>query len=188
MDDAIIMSEPRHFLDLTDLPAEALRGLCYIRGMLLERTQNGIRLVPHRSFAGLMTLYEGNYQRLRRLIPELARPPARACSMVDGDLDLYLETLERCPYTTTLRLTYWFESDGAALDPDPDLIVRVYHDARMAEATSCRHYHRHRVLRPFLTPGGEEVSRRWSRNLMFHKWLEFCLEHGHRLTHERETV
>jgi uncharacterized protein len=157
--------------------------------MLIECTQNGIRLVPRRSFAGLMTLYESNYQRLRRLLPVLGQPPEQACSMVDGDLDLHLETLERCPYTTTLRLTYWFESelDGQA-DPDPDLIVRVYHDARMAEATSCRHYHRHRVLRPFLTPGGEEVSRRWSRNLMFHKWLEFCLERGHRLDHERATV
>ncbi|MDQ2068395.1 DUF1249 domain-containing protein [Natronospira bacteriovora] len=127
-----------------------------------------------------MSLYEGNYRRLRTLVEALDAPPAHAISRVPGDLPLHLEVLERCPYTSTLRLTYWFDADREPVWPDPDLIVRIYHDARMAEVTSCCEFHRHRILRPWVTPGGEEIRQRWARNQMFHKWLEFCIENGHR--------
>lgn len=155
--------------------------------MLVETTQQGIRLVPRRSFAGLMTLYETNYLRLGRILADHRDPPGRALSRVPGDLDLHLETLERCRYTTTLRLTYWFD-DGRSVRPDPDLIVRLYHDARLAEVTSCCEYHAHRILRPWYTPGGEEIRERWARNQMFHKWLEFCIDRGHRLIDSREVT
>lgn len=148
--------------------------------MLIEKTGKGIRLVPRRSFAGLMTLYENNYHRLGQILGSLTDPPDQGLSRVAGDLDLHLETLERCRYTTTLRLTYWFAGERGSY-PDPDLVVRLYQDARMAEVTSCCQYHTHRILRPWHTPGGEEIRQRWARNQMFHKWLEFCIEHGHRL-------
>lgn len=147
--------------------------------MLIEADREGIRLVPRRSFAGLMTLYESNYRRLTALVAALSHPPDHAISRVAGDLPLYLEALERCRYTSTLRLTYWFEGDAGEAWPDPDLVVRVYHDAGLAEVTSCCEFHRHRILRPWVTPGGEEIRERWARNQMFHKWLEFCLERGH---------
>lgn len=155
--------------------------------MLVQADKQGIRLVPRRSFAGLMTLYESNYLRLARLVVPLSDPPDEAVSRTRGDQPLHLETLERCRYTSTLRLTYWFGHDGQAL-PDPDLIVRVYHDARMSEVTSCCEFHRHRILRPWITPGGEEIRERWARNQMFHKWLEYCLERGHRLAESEVTV
>ncbi len=148
--------------------------------MLIQTDKQGIRLVPRRSFAGLMALYESNYHRLAQLIEPLDDPPARARSHVVADPVLHLETLERCRYTATLRLTYWFDSEHGLL-PDPDLVVRIYQDARMAEVTSCCEFHRHRLLRPWVTPGGEEIQERWARNQMFYKWLEFCLEKGHRL-------
>jgi len=149
--------------------------------MLIEADREGVRLVPRRSFAGLMNLYENNYRRLSVLIDPLRYPPDEAVSSVQDDLDLHMQVLERCPYTITLRLTYWFEAEQGCL-PDPDLIVRLYHDARVAEVTSCCEFHRHRVLRPWITPGGEEIRQRWTRNQMFHKWLAFCLEKGHRLS------
>lgn len=155
--------------------------------MLIDTDRQGIRLIPRRSFAGLMTLYEDNYRRLRQLIDPLADPPEEAVSCVTDDPDLHMEALQRCPYTTTLRLTYWFRGEHEWL-PDPDLIVRIYHDARVAEVTSCCEFHRHRLLRPWITPGGEEIRQRWTRNQMFHKWLEFCLEKGHRLTAMTEVV
>jgi uncharacterized protein YqiB (DUF1249 family) len=57
--------------------------------------------------------------------------------------------------------------------------VRIYHDARLGEALSCRREHAHKALgavRP--TPRGE-LERRWSMNIMLNKWLEFCIDHGH---------
>ena len=51
------------------------------------------------SFVGLMALYESNYLRLRRLIPELDRIDGCFHSRVVGDCDLHVEILEYCRYT-----------------------------------------------------------------------------------------
>jgi uncharacterized protein YqiB (DUF1249 family) len=45
---------------------------------------------------------------------------------------------------------------------------------------ACRSHHLHRALKAFDTGPGEELSRRWIRNCMLNKWLEYCADHGHR--------
>lgn len=145
------------------------------------------RMTRPGSFAGLMTLYESNYIRLGWLLSDRVSPPASTVSDVPGDLPLYLTLLERTRYTTTVRLTYFFEEDGERI-PDPDLRIRLYHDARLAEAMACTHRHRHAALRR-LDPGpGGELSRRWVRNVMLNKWLEYCTDLGHRFRSTRPTL
>lgn len=121
-----------------------------------------------RSFAGLMALYESNYRRLQRLLPELDVPFETAVSRAAGDRDLHLRVLERCPYTLTLHLTYWFDGDGGERHADPDLAVRVYRDAQLAEATRRDAHSCHAAL-----------AEQWQRNLLLNKWLAFCLQQGH---------
>ena len=80
--------------------------------------------------------YESNYIRLRAFAPvlvELGGRAGRFISHVPGDVPLHVALCERSRYTTTLHMTYFFEQEGE-LVPDPDLSVRIYHDARMAEA------------------------------------------------------
>ena len=140
-----------------------------------------------RSFAALMTLYESNYIRLRALVPELmllGKDAGAMVSNVPGDVPLHLSLRERSRYTTTLHLTYFFQ-DGVGLIPDPDLYVRIYQDARMAEALACGAQRRHPHLAPFETERGSELERRWSRNMMLNKWLEYCADRGHRLVPSR---
>lgn len=132
-----------------------------------------------RSFTGLMSVYDSNYIGLNRLLGQAV--PAQGAVLVSNradDLPLQLDCIERCRYTTTLKLTYWFEEGGMRV-PDPDLLVRIYHDARMAEAMQCRHNRRHPLLRRFATGHGGELQRRWNINLMLNKWLDYCLERGH---------
>ncbi len=134
------------------------------------------------SFAGLMTLYESNHVRLKWLLPEL---PGHHCCLVSTtptDMSLYLRVVEVSRYTTTLVLTYLFQ-EGPLLAADPDLTVRVYHDARMVEAMGCTDRHRHRALQQFATGQGSELERRWVRNIMLNKWLEYCADHGHQFSH-----
>jgi uncharacterized protein len=135
------------------------------------------------SFVGLMVLYESNYIRLRQLITapwaafQVGAPPR--CSTPREDCPLYLSVDERGPYTLTFTLTYRFAVEGLAPDgvderPEPDLQVRVYQDARLAEALRCGAW-----------PGGHngsaaKVGERWRRNIMLNKWLDYCLERGHR--------
>ncbi|MFB3063471.1 MAG: DUF1249 domain-containing protein [Gammaproteobacteria bacterium] len=63
---------------------------------------------------------------------------------------------------------------------DPDMTIRIYHDARLAEAMACSWVHRHEILRQFDTGCRQEVDRRRVRNSMLNKWLEYCAETGHR--------
>lgn len=131
------------------------------------------------SFTALMHLYESNYLRLHWLLEDVAGLPDEQCSRVTADLPLHLSVIDRSRYTTTLRLTYFFE-DARDCVADPDLTVRVYHDAGLAEAMACRNRHLHHALRRFDTSAGDELGRRWARNSMLNKWLEYCHDHGHR--------
>ena len=134
-----------------------------------------------------MHLYESNFVRLQWIVEDLHELPDESRSTTDGDLPLHLSVLERNPYTTTLRLTYWFE-DGGVRVPDPDLTVRVYHDAGLAEVMACRRLHIHRALKAFDTAPGDELSKRWVRNSMLNKWLEYCADHGHRFARSPAAV
>lgn len=130
-------------------------------------------------FVGLMTLYESNYLRMSWLVadPRAVRSPASS-SVGDG-CDLYLIPLEHSRYTSLLRLTYEFREDGGTTH-EPDLEVCVYHDARLAEVRSLRGVERHPAMRRWQERLARELDRRWARNMMLNKWLEYCAECGHR--------
>jgi len=132
-----------------------------------------------RTFAGLMELYESNYIRLRNLAPELDAMADHSVSHVAGALDLHLQLLERCRFTTTLGLTYHFhEEDGAF--PAPDIRVRIYHDAQVAEVIACgrrrglHHAEYNRLHHNY------SLTEKWRMNRFLHKWLGYCLRQGHR--------
>ena len=132
------------------------------------------------SFVSLMTLYESNYIRLRSLLGDARGLVGRAVSRAPGDLDLHVEALEHSPYTTILRLTYLFEEAGSAV-ADPDLEVRVYHDARLAEASRCARWVRHPGLAGLRDGLPLALGERWLRNMLLNKWLDYCAERGHRI-------
>lgn len=130
--------------------------------------------------AHLLELYERNYRMLRRLLPRLHThaPRQRAISRSEHDCPLHLEVVERDRYTQTLRLTYEF-TDGAGVRRQPDLWVRLYDDAGVAEALECSQ-------RPPWAAADEAdpaahayLSAQWRRNLLLHKWLDYLLERGH---------
>jgi uncharacterized protein YqiB (DUF1249 family) len=134
-----------------------------------------------RSFVALMGLYESNYIRLSWLAGELAALAGRHRSVVAGDCDLLLTMTERSPYTSTVNLTYLLpEGDGET--QFPDMRVRVYHDAHLAEAQEWAGTHAQPVLKALRTHAERELDQRWARNVMLNKWLEYCVERGHRFS------
>jgi uncharacterized protein YqiB (DUF1249 family) len=130
------------------------------------------------SFTGLMTIYESNYIKLSQLTTAFDWSGWSMVSSTPRDKDLHAQLLRREPYTTTLKLTYWFEESGDVLVPDPDLILRVYHDARLAEAVSGRDRHTHHKLRELAGDSGAELDRRWRINMMLNKWLDYLFDVG----------
>lgn len=130
-------------------------------------------------FGNLMELYEKNYMQLRLLIPQLKQGPiSTAVSRVPGCLTLYMQLTEQSPYTSTLRLTYRFVSRGEP-NPrgiaEPDLYIRVYHDARSAEVLSGLLHGQQHI--PRKTRG---LEGSWKLNRFLYKWLRYLLFRGHR--------
>jgi uncharacterized protein YqiB (DUF1249 family) len=132
-------------------------------------------------FVALMQLYESNYLRLRQLCGEPAHLAGQRLSQVGRGCALRMQVLERSAYTVTLHLTHLF--DGAQglpagpvqLSTYPDVVLVVYCDARLVQAREWAEV-------PPVAGGGErELHRRWAYNIMLNKWLEYCLELGHRL-------
>jgi uncharacterized protein YqiB (DUF1249 family) len=131
------------------------------------------------SFVGLMTLYESNFIRLRTLVRDLRALSGELVSRVPGDCDLHLQVIEHAPYTSILRMTYLFvDAHGAVAEPD--LEVRVYHDACLAEASRCAPQHRHVGLARIRSSLSAAVGDRWLRNMMLNKWLDYLADRGHR--------
>lgn len=131
------------------------------------------------TFVGLMTLYESNYVRLGWLAPNLEKLQGESVSAVPGDCRLSLRIDERGRYTTTFTMTYLFDTVAGPI-ADPDLQIRVYHDAKLAEVLHAARWHRHEVLASLRAGLREQVSDRWRRNMMLNKWLDYCVERRHR--------
>jgi len=154
-------------------------SLCYIDRMLLDHEIVPQTIAKPGSFTGLMSMYESNYLRLQRLIPELERLDGYYQSHVAGDCSLHLEILERARYTVTLSLSYFFYEDGERI-ADPDMKIRVYLDGQLAEAMSVSGArHRHAELRRLWGRHAEELDARWRRNIVLNKWLEYLSDQGH---------
>jgi len=131
-----------------------------------------------RSFGGLMTLYEANFLKLNQVVSGLEYRTGHSVSYSDQDCNLHLSIESRSKYTCELRLTYLFiDSDGCFADPD--LLAKVYFDARMAEVRGWVDQHQHTLLKSLDQRYRREVDRCWTRNIMFSKWLDYLLEQGH---------
>ncbi len=128
-----------------------------------------------------MALYEENYIRLRTLLPSLERLPRQAVSHVPGCVDLHVEIRERARYTTTLNMTCRFTHDGCVRH-EPDLLVRICHDARTAEVLELRGRRRGDGH----TDARRTLARRWRCNRFLYKWLSYCLRRGHRFPPDQQ--
>jgi len=134
-----------------------------------------------RSFVALMGLYESNYIRLGWLAGELVALEGQHRSVVAGDCDLLLTLTERSPYTSTVNLTYLLPGTQGETQ-FPDMRVRVYHDAHVAEAQEWAGTHSQPLLKALRSHAERELDQRWARNVMLNKWLEYCVERGHRFS------
>jgi hypothetical protein len=132
----------------------------------------------HRDLPALIELYEGNYLRVMRLLPDLDNLQGTLVSRVAGALDLYLTVEERFKYTTTVLLTYRFvDESGVSLEPNAR--VCIYHDVRAAEIVSHCRRKRTRKVHKWLRGRMPELDHRWEMNRFLFKWLRFCSNQGH---------
>lgn len=138
-------------------------------------------LLCARSLRVLMGVYERNYRWLVELLGEPQRLPAHRCVRLPGRPALHVEVRSRSRHTIELVLTHLFADERL-----PDLAVRLYGDARVAEAVPAD-------AQGYRDPLAR-LPARWQANLLLYKWLEYCRDarrrpraNGH-LHPARETV
>ena len=59
------------------------------------------------------------------------------------------------------------------------MTVRAYLDGRLAEVLSIGRRQRHPALRRLVREHHEELDRRWRRNMVLNKWLDYLSDQGH---------
>ncbi len=122
----------------------------------------------------LLDLCEENYRQILEMAPDLRRLQGLHRSCRPGHMDLHLEVVEQTPYTTVIHLTYYFSHHEGQV-PDPDALLRLYHDAAQVEVLDLR-----QSALPL--PSGYQhpsLRNRWRIQLFLSKWLAFCRHQGH---------
>lgn len=130
--------------------------------------------------SALQAACEANYWRLMRLLPSMRNPAAlRRVAFSQGEQAqgaLVVEVQENSPYTTTLSLR---QEQPLPWLPVPQMEVRVYHDARMAEVTVAQAQRHFRGLYPYPNPQMHQPDEKTQLNLFLGEWLGHCLTCGH---------
>ena len=140
------------------------------------------------SFGELMSLYEDNYIRFKQLVSQLDEIEGESRSIRFNDVTLHLQVLQRTRYTTTVLLTYLFQTDEGQVTRTPDMTIRVYHDARQAEVLSCCHNDPHTFHWLEKNACQSTMQWRWRMNRFLHKWLNYCLKFGHGFPQEKSGI
>lgn len=136
------------------------------------------RLPQLSRFAWLMGLYAENHRKLDRLFAPGRLPVGHYVSRAPSGLAVQLEVIEQHKFTTELRLTYDVR-DPVTGEPDPSAHIRLYRDARQAEATHCYVGRRWQDVIGMYPPPAELVSHRLQMNTFLGKWLDYLAGQGH---------
>ncbi len=124
----------------------------------------------------LEKLCESNYHKLFQLIPNLRHFASRAVGHTPDKPQLYLQVLERNPYTLTIELSHCFDDRQPTELLAPAVNIRIYLDAQLAEVI--RDNDRPSVDRVYNNPGRavEIQDYKWRLNYFLQKWLDHCLK------------
>jgi hypothetical protein len=144
--------------------------------LVKEQSKSLFPPVPQ-SFGALMEMYELNYIQLRLLLGDLNSLPEYSVAQVPKHVPVALTITERSKHTTSLILTYCFNSEHS-IDKSYDLELRVYHDARQVEVIgrTCG-IKSHSFLR-----GAEDsiLMCRWRTNRFLFKWIRHLRRHNYK--------
>jgi uncharacterized protein YqiB (DUF1249 family) len=138
------------------------------------------RIEPINKSLCLEYLCASNFQKLLRLIPDLASLKQAAAGHARGKPALQLTILEKTPYTLTLQLSHCFPPHKSDPVFEPALKIRVYLDAQLAEVL--RDHVRCDAASAIKNPGKsrEIMDYKWTLNYFLQKWLDHCLQMRYR--------
>ncbi|HIF9062647.1 TPA: DUF1249 family protein [Photobacterium damselae] len=127
--------------------------------------------------AQLMRLYETNYAKLLPLLPKNDAVGEETVYMVQ-EHEYRLKILESTRYTTLITLE---RVDEGALIADyliTQMVIRLYHDARVAEVCSAQQISRFKPRYDYPNLRMLQQDEKHQVNRFLHDWLSLCLRFG----------
>lgn len=126
-----------------------------------------------------MAICEANYARLNKLMPDMDEVDLRCFLLAEGDeqVRVCIEVTERFTYTTTLQISQSSSNRHSLLD-SPALLVRLYHDARMAEVVCMKYRRQLAGSYPYPNRDMHQPDEKAQLNNYLGEWLGHCLCHG----------
>ena len=122
-------------------------------------------------------VHETNYAKLLHVIPVLKYLPRDAQLAVKaGAQSIELGVLERTRYTTAINLSL-HQIHGTPWLPQQRLIVRLYHDAQVAEVTSFQNHQRFDPAYDYPNPRMYHRDEKQQLNRFLGEWLDYCITH-----------
>jgi uncharacterized protein YqiB (DUF1249 family) len=126
----------------------------------------------------LMGLYGENFDRIERLLDSRRLGPGSYRSIGHDGLPLDVDVLAVHAYMSELRLSYAL-IDPVSGRPDPSVYVRVYRDARLAEATHCYVGRQWQDVLGMYPSPKVLFGHRLRMNSFLNKWLDYLDVQGH---------
>ncbi|ASP37741.1 hypothetical protein CHH28_03205 [Bacterioplanes sanyensis] len=119
---------------------------------------------------------EANYLRLQRLLHNVDEGDVRCFALEPSGTSIRIQLEEEHPYTSMLDIRQAGET--AQWITPPQMKVRLYHDASMAEVI--RFQNQHRLQGRYTYPNDKMLlpDEKWQLNKFLAEWLDHCLQHG----------
>jgi uncharacterized protein YqiB (DUF1249 family) len=122
---------------------------------------------------------ERNYLKLMKLMPGFDEQDDYRYDIKSehGDLGgLSIKVTERFKFTSTVEVSQLLDL-GEWL-PAPTMLVRIYHDARMAEVTAFQNKRRFQGVYDYPNDDMHHRDEKAQLNSFLGQWLNYCFEHG----------
>jgi uncharacterized protein YqiB (DUF1249 family) len=122
----------------------------------------------------LLAVCDANYGRLLKLLPDCDTEDLHYKFDVSPSLSYQIKIVECCRYTTSIEMRQIPDNSPSYMQPS--MLVRLYHDARMAEVLSFQHIGQ--IKASYRYPNHQMLHRneKEQMNIFLAEWLCFCLE------------
>ncbi|TVQ70517.1 MAG: DUF1249 domain-containing protein [Oceanospirillales bacterium] len=126
-----------------------------------------------------MAICQTNYGRILRLLPELQQTSSREFDLCyqarEVQVSLWVEESFRYTSTVVMRQT---QTGGSPWLESPDIVVRLYHDARMAEVICTRRRRQYSGVYTYPNANMHQPDEKYQLNQFLAEWLTQCLSFG----------
>ncbi|NNE37788.1 MAG: DUF1249 domain-containing protein [Gammaproteobacteria bacterium] len=138
-----------------------------------------------------MAVCDANYIRLLKLLGKMKAPGSRTVELPQlgngcskGQISVNLEVLEDFKYTSTISIRQMLANDVISTQENrahynaPEMIIRVYHDAKTAEVTSYQNHRHFKAIYPVPNQFMYHSDEKEQLNLFLAEWLNLCINEG----------